>query len=366
MISIQHIGVAWRHRALGAPARRPIVVPANGARLRFLAKLRHYWQVLWSYLRRRTVLAYVPEDISLEVTNVCNFRCSFCPQSDPAHHRYVPKGYLSPQRTDVILGRLRAAGVRTKVIHWTHDGEPFVNKRFHEICAVAARHGFTEMYFATNGMLCTPERLERLPGGPCSYTFTIDFSADADTFESIRGTPGSWARVGANIRHILNAPTYAHIVIELREISSFSVDDPGLLATREARLREMFPANPRLRILSKTFHNACGFLPAKRPSHRYHLCPYPWTSLSIATNGNVVACSRDLRHQTVLGNILHQDLWDIWNGERMRNMRQNLIAERPERNGACADCDMPYAQDKFTLKNILTTLRGRLRLFTSA
>ncbi|MFP4361362.1 MAG: radical SAM/SPASM domain-containing protein [Alphaproteobacteria bacterium] len=337
---------------------------AHGPPLRFIAKLRHYLRVIWTYLRRRVVLEYVPEDISLEVTNVCNFRCRFCPQSAPQHHRYVSKTYLSPQRAELILGRLRAAGVRTNVIHWTHDGEPFVNKRFHEICAVAARYGFTEMYFATDGMLCTRDRLEQLPRGPCAYTFTIDFSADAETFETIRGTPGSWARVAANIRHILNAASCRHIVVELREITPFSVDAPDRVATRQARLREMFPTHPRLRLLSKTFHNACGFLPAKRSSHRYHLCPYPWTSLSIAANGNVVACSRDLRHQTVLGNILHQDLWEIWNGAPMRRMRRNLIAKRPDRNGACAGCDMPYAKDKFALKNIFTTLRGRLRLFT--
>jgi radical SAM protein with 4Fe4S-binding SPASM domain len=259
---------------------------------------------------------------------------------------------------------LRDAGVRTKAIHWTHDGEPFVNKRFHAICDVAARHGFTDMYFATNGMLCTHDRLDALPRDRCAYTFTIDFSADKDVFESIRGTRGSWARVRSNIVRILNSTAYDHISIELREISPFLTDDPNLLATREAHLRNMFPHSRRLRILSKSFHNACGYLSTKKRLYRYHLCPYPWTSLSIASNGNVLACSRDLRHQSVLGNILHQNVWDIWNGDRMLELRRNLATKRPDLNGACEHCDMPYSKEKFSFRNLMRTMRGRLRLFT--
>lgn len=329
-------------------------------------RLLHYARVLRHYRLTPTAAPpYGPEDISIEVTNVCNFRCAFCPQSAPVHHQLVPKSYLSPQNAATLLRKLREGGVRTNVIHWTHDGEPFVNKRFHEICAVGVRYGFNEMYFATNGMLCTPARLAQLPRADCAYTFTIDFSADETTFESLRGTPGSWARVRANIAHILADPAYDHITIELREISTFAESDPALIAAREAALRPLFPSSRRLRVKSKVFHNACGFLPRLRQNRltRYRLCPYPWTSLSVASNGDVVACSRDLRRQSVLGNLFTQSLDEVWNGAAMRALRRNLIDERPDRNGACAGCDMPYSAEKFTLANIWRTLSGRLRLF---
>jgi radical SAM protein with 4Fe4S-binding SPASM domain len=340
--------------------------PAATRPFPFFERLRHYGRVAWHYGVRPTAAPpHGPEDISIEVTNVCNFRCTFCPQSAPVHHQLVPKSYLSPDNAAVLLRKIREGGVRTNVIHWTHDGEPFVNKRFHEICAIGISYGFNDMYFATNGMLCTPARLAQLPQADCAYTFTIDFSADEATFESVRGTPGSWARVRANIARILNDPAYAHITIEVRELSTFAESDPALIARREKRLRRLFPSSPRLLVRSKVFHNACGFLPALRRARRtrYRLCPYPWTSLSVASNGDVVSCSRDLRHQSVLGNLFTQSLDEIWNGAAMQALRRHLIDQRPDRNGACAGCDMPYSVEKFTLLNIWRTLNGRFRLF---
>jgi radical SAM protein with 4Fe4S-binding SPASM domain len=311
------------------------------------------------------VVRAVPEDISIEITNVCNFRCVFCPQSDPRHHDIVPKSYLTPERAETLLRRLRDGGVRTACIHWTHDGEPFMYGGFHEICAAGVRHGFNRMYFATNGMLCTPARLDRLPVDDCRYTFTIDFSSDEEMFERLRGTPGSWQRVKDNVTEILRRESCRHIRVELREISSFSEPDPQINAARVRHLKSMFPRSDRLNVYSKAFHNACGVLTKWLPERpgRYHLCPYPWTSLSVASTGDVVACSRDLRRQTVLGNLLEQPLEQIWNGPAMQEMRENLLAQRPDANGACAGCDMPYGGEKFTAANIYRTLRGRLRLF---
>lgn len=363
MINTKRSNTALEGRPGASSADRPAPGSETWQRFTPAAKGRHYAQVIWSYVTRRHELPYLPEDVAIEITNVCNFKCSFCPQSDPDHHRFVPKSYLSPQQAETILRRLRSAGVRTNVIHWTHDGDAFVNKRFHEICEVGARFGFTSMYFATNGMLCTPDRLDQLPRGECSYIFTIDFSADEQTFETVRGTRGSWARVKSNINEILTNDAYEHIAIEVREITSFSTNDLDTIKKREAELAEMFPKSPRLSVFSKKFHNACGFLPAKSSSPRYHLCPYPWTSLSIASNGAVVACSRDLRRQTVAGNILHQELDEIWNSREMWKMRKNLINKKPDLNGACAGCDMPYRSEKFSVKNVYRTLRGRFRIF---
>ena len=83
----------------------------------------YHWQV-----RKNAALPYAPEDISIELTNTCNFKCSFCPQSDPDHFNVVTRSTLTPDQADTLLAKLRAGGVQTDVIHWTLDGEPFINK----------------------------------------------------------------------------------------------------------------------------------------------------------------------------------------------------------------------------------------------
>jgi len=92
------------------------------------------------------------------------------------------------------------------------------------------------------------------------------------------------------------------------------------------------------------------------------VCPYPWYSMSIASNGDVVACCRDLEHQSVMGNLFEQSLAEIWNGKAFQEMRRDLAAERPDRQSACAGCDMPWDDSKFSMENLVATARNRLLL----
>ncbi len=329
-----------------------------------MTKLIRYGQIFvhWK-LRRAVTLPYLPEDISVEITNLCNFRCHYCPQSDPEHLKRVRPTTLTPEGADRLLGRIRGGGVKTNVLHWTLDGEPFVNQRFDEICAIAHRHGFTNMIFSTNGSLATVDRLRAFPTpAGARYTLCIDFCDQREFFETWRGKTGSWDDARANVEAISTDAALPHVRIKLTDITSYKVRDPAELGRRTAALRALFPS-PRVEVTTRVFHNATGFVKGLRTqaTRGYNVCPYPWTSLVVASNGDVVACCRDLDHKTVVGNLFREELLDIWNGPAYRQLRQSLLDQRPE--GACADCDMPYQAAKFTMAHVARTALRRLQVF---
>jgi radical SAM protein with 4Fe4S-binding SPASM domain len=334
-----------------------------------LSKVIKYVRVLYHWQIKHSLdLTYLPEEISLEATNVCNFKCVFCPQSDPSHHQNVPRTYLLPTQADKIFRALRSGGVTTSTLHWTLDGEPFMNRRFAELCQVAIDSGFTNMYFATNGLLLDSETMAALPANPQTrYTFTIDYTSDEKYFERIRGTKGSWDKIRSNIQNILSNADLRHIFVEMQDITSYETLDTDTVERRFRELVALFK-DPygRIKFYHKTFHNAAGLvakLVETSSTKRYHLCPYPWTSLSIASNGDVVACCRDLRRQTVLGNILEQSLPDIWRGKKFQKLRKDLIEENPAGSAACDGCDLPYDDAKFSWQNLIRVARGRLQIF---
>ncbi|MAF64112.1 MAG: radical SAM protein [Planctomycetes bacterium] len=314
----------------------------------------------WKFLKRGRV-AHLPLEVSVEVTNSCNFRCAFCPQSDPDHFEIVPRSSLDPERARKILGAVRELGYEKTLLHWTLDGEPFMSKGFADLCVVASELGFTNQYFATNMALTTVERVRALPSD-VRYTLTVDYCADSKRFEEHRGTPGSWVKVRDNVRAILADESLGHVRFEVKDMTSYTVTDPEVLRTSMAALRDLFPPGERIELFSKVFHNATGFLARGGSSGRYRLCPYPWSSLNIASNGDVVACCRDLRHKTVVGNVLEDDLARIWNGAAMAALRQDLAAGRPQEQSSCESCDLPWDGSKFTLSYQLQVLRHRLQL----
>ncbi len=331
--------------------------------LKLIYYIRAYYEM---HILRRIEVGYMPEYLGVEVTNVCNFSCSFCPQSDPNHHSYVKKTFLSLEKCDFYLKKIRDLGIKTNLIHWTLDGEPFMHKEFHKLCEIGLRYGFTNAYFATNGMLCTIDRLIKFPINDCRFTLSIDFCADPVFFEEVRGTKDSWNRIYKNIKDILSDKRLSNIYINLTDISSYSTDDKNELNKRFFSLKKLFGNHSRIEYRTKTFHNATGFLTnlKRKNGKSYHLCPYPWTTLRVAANGDIVACCRDLRHETVLGNLNVNNVKEIWNGEPMQELRKALLDKEPEKIKACNGCDMPYDDTKFTVKNIFLAAKGRIQLFT--
>ena len=331
----------------------------------WLGDLQGLLRCFWNYaVRKRTQVTSAPLEVSLEVTNVCNYRCAFCPQSDRAHLETVGRHYLTPEKAGIILDGFRRLGYTRSMLHWTLDGEPFMNKRFAELSALAADHGYQNQYFASNLHLLTVERARTLSRS-VRYEFNVDFCADKTYFEEVRGTRGAWETVRVNITGILADRELEHLSFVVADISSFGIDDPKALRENMRRLRAVFPRSDRIRFAEKTFHNATGTVDLQRSggrSRRYHLCPYPWTSLSIAASGDVVPCCRELTHKTVLGNALETPLAEIWNGEPFIRFRENLVRQRPELNAACRDCDMPWDGSKFSAGNLLRTLRNRLQV----
>lgn len=323
-----------------------------------VARVFYHWSV-----KKSTVLPYLPTEISIEPTNRCNFTCSFCPQSSPTHFDRIPASALHPEGVDRLLSKIREAGVRADILHWTLDGEPFMNKRFHELLATAERRGFTTHHFATNGMLLTSERLHQLPKAS-RFVMTPDFCSDEAYFEEVRGTPGSWKVVRDNVVAALKDDGLSHIEFKVTDISSFGFDDERELDERFEALQALFPKSGRISYHRRVFHNASGIMESRLSERTdYRVCPYPWYTMYIANNGDVVACCRDLEHQTVLGNLFEEDLWSIWNGERYQALRRDLIDRHPEEHAACDGCDMPYDSAKFSLRNLAKTAVHRMLIF---
>jgi len=329
-----------------------------------LAKVLSYARVFYHWrIRQSRVVPYLPSEISIEMTNRCNFKCHFCPQSSPTHFDNVPASALSPERATLFLDKIRRGGASTSIIHWTLDGEPFMNKRFAEIAHLAVERGFKTHHFATNGTFVTPERLRDFPLQPdVKFFLTTDFCSDRKYFEEVRGTAGSWETVKSNITNVLSDPKLSSFHFKVTDISSYSIEDPAELERRYAELQAILPKSDRITFHRRVFHNMTGYLSLGKKKQRYNLCPYPWFSFFIANNGDVVACCRDLEHKTVLGNLLEQEFDEIWNGEKYRELRAALVEKRPDDAAACAGCDMPYDDSKYSLRNMAKGIIHRAHL----
>ena len=70
-------------------------------------------------------------------------------------------------------------------------------------------------------------------------------------------------------------------------------------------------------------------------SESKNFCIYPWIHLHAAPGGSAYPCCH-ATHTPVYGNTQQETLADIWNGDKMKQLRQDMLNDTP--NGTCRKC----------------------------
>lgn len=100
--------------------------------------------------------------VYLEITNVCNLRCDFCPGTRR------PQGFLSPEDFSVLAQKLRP---HTEYLYLHLMGEPLLHPQLPRLLDLAAGLGF-QVNLTTNGTLL-PQRTDLLCQSPAVRKISI-------------------------------------------------------------------------------------------------------------------------------------------------------------------------------------------------
>ncbi|MEN8265183.1 MAG: radical SAM/SPASM domain-containing protein [Nitrospirota bacterium] len=281
-----------------------------------------------------------PYQFTIEPTNICNYKCVFCPQSESDHKLKRRQGALTIENMRLFLDQVREVKSGNSNVSLTLDGEPTLNKNLPEFIRLINAEGLLPR-FSSNGRNLSPSLVDALAASG-SFFLSVDFASEAQYFDTIRGGKGDFEIVLENLRYIANiARKKQNIKVELVNISHFSGAEPEK-TLRD--LKDLFPADLPKNVTFRTrqFHNFCGHLNLKG-KEKYVLCPYPWTTFTVTWNGDVVPCCRDTNARTVLGNVYRQTVPEIWYGKRYENLRRKLIAQDIGSIAACKNCDLPWS-----------------------
>jgi len=96
----------------------------------------------------------------------------------------------------------------------------------------------------------------------------------------------------------------------------------------------------------KSTDNRWYYQNSKRTKNRSHYisqyCEFPWTSLTVMSNGIVVPCTQDYNAEMVMGNIFDNSLEEIWNSKSYKDLRQyHINGNFPDGYKCKKRCDLP-------------------------
>jgi radical SAM protein with 4Fe4S-binding SPASM domain len=305
-----------------------------------------YARAFASYWLGKSHVGYPPLFYSVEATNLCNYRCDYCPQSKPGGSS-LKKGRMSLELFGHILRKI--SGVKpVSQLYLTGTGEPLLHPELERFISLSNRYGFVPS-FSSNGSLFTGERTESLLSSG-KFSLTVDFSPNREIYETHRAG-GCWETVHSNLQGLLKSKKRSgadYPKIEIRDMSSITLSSPVERKESLAHLKDIFRDLPVDRFSQLQVHRWTGNIgshlaPVEARQRKYRLCTHPWSIFVITWSGEVVACCRDFESGYVVGKVDgEQEIMDIWNNQEMKSLRRALARKRPQEIEICANCDRPF------------------------
>jgi len=291
-----------------------------------------------------------PRYIQLQTINACQASCTMCPY--PVYSKVFQRGRMDDALFDRVVDEIaRHDEVETFVPML--QNEPLLDKRLFEKIAQVKRAtgGRVRVELVTNGAFLTDETVERIRE---SGLDTLDVSLDAASPEVYaRVRPGlDFDAVIAGVERVIAArlphtKLYVRLVRvreNVREVKAFArrwrdLGVPVFIYSAHDRAGsvERFDADHRIAERELTFLQRL-----ERRASRLYMghCPVPFAMTSVLHDGQMLMCVHDWGRKVVVGNVGEASIAELWNGERMREIRRALSARRYHDVAACRDCSL--------------------------
>jgi radical SAM protein with 4Fe4S-binding SPASM domain len=291
-----------------------------------------------------------PSGIQLQTINACQAACIMCPYS--TYSKAFPRGRMDDELFEKVIAEI-AAHPEVRAFVPMLQNEPLLDKKLFDRIArfKQVTGGRVQVELVTNGAFLTDDVVAQIRAVGLDV---LDVSLDAvtkETYERIR-VGLDFDQVIAGVERVIaadlpNTSVFVRLVRQrenLHEIRTFA---------KRWRARGVgvfiYTAHDRVGSVDR-FDERIGFpereLPVlqrlERHASRAWLghCQLPFASTNILHNGDMLLCVHDWGRKVVLGNVREATIAELWNGDRMREIRRLVSERRYTEVAACRDCSL--------------------------
>ena len=267
-----------------------------------------------------SVTPHFPKIIKIDVCNVCNFSCLFCPQAKQTGKR----GNIDDTLCKKIIADAYREGAREICLSST--GEPLLNERLPEYIRYAKETGYDYIFLNTNGYLldrCKARQL--LENGIDSVKFSIN--ASKKSYALVHGIDG-YDRVIKNLidfdacRKELNSGCALYV--------SFVALKQTLDEVEEVE-REVAPFCDEIMVMhannrggSADGVNELLFAGEDAFSYQYP-CSQIFNNVYVTAEGYMAACCQDFENDMIIEDLNEVSVGEAWSGKRFAEFRESFL-----------------------------------------
>ena len=293
-----------------------------------------------------------PLSMMVDPSNVCNFKCVFCPTGDHDALARVqrPVGMMTLELFRKIVDDLAAFPQPLQVLHLYKDGEPLVNKQLEAMVACAKASGRVKrVELTTNGSLLTPQRAEGLIRAGLDGLRVSIYALDDAGYRDVAQTRTRFETIRHHVQelHRLKLALRPDFHIHVKTIDTgFTESQRSYFHGTFRPIADTVFIDSLVKWYDSEVHDISGMLKPElnlygQKAQPRRVCAEPFMKLVVNFNGAVSVCCVDWSLGTVVGDVSREPLRDIWLGEPLRTMRLAQLRGCREDYEACRNCQYP-------------------------
>ncbi len=285
-----------------------------------------------------------PWVIFVDPSDLCNFECKFCPTGDLDLMKTVGRR-LKVMDFDLykkIIDDICEFEKPIKVLRLYKDGEPLLNPNFVEMIKYAKDKGCAnKIDTTTNASLLNPKRnLEIINAGLDRINISIE-GINAKQYKDFSNYNIKFEKFVDNISHFYDNRNGCEMFIKI---------NADVLPEDEIwRFYEIFGDITDGIAVEHTMNCWTGFemdgLKQNekvgvygQPIKEVEVCPYPFYSFSINSEGTASACFLDWARRLIIGDVRVESVKEIWNGDRIYNYQEIFLRKERKTYYICSSC----------------------------
>ena len=266
----------------------------------------------------------------VEITNICNLRCAFCPGTKR------PERFMPPEEFRILARRLRP---HTGFLYLHVMGEPLLHPQLGELLEIGAAEGF-RLCLTTNGTLLEA-RHELLLSAPALHKLSV--SLHSMEGNNAGALDGYLAGVWESVQTLSRAGTIC--VLRLWNIGGQESRNGEILAFLGDRLGTHPLDLPQPRPGSWQLGPGLYLERAEKfdwpelegPERAARFCRGLRDQVAVLVDGTVTPCCLDHEGDIPLGNLLAEELDGILSSPRARAICDGFSQRRPS-EALCRRC----------------------------
>ncbi|MFC1907529.1 radical SAM/SPASM domain-containing protein [Chloroflexota bacterium] len=281
-----------------------------------------------------------PSLLNLETCNICNIRCTMCPNSAMTR----PKSTMSMSPYQKIIDDAARIGIKeVSLLGW---GEPLLDKLIFDRIEYAKWRGLTVRFNSNGTLLLDNDNIASLVKSNLDCIYLSIDGVTKETYEKIR--------LGAKFEDVVNG--FGRLIEEKKRQNATTpevrisccvqVGNYTEIAHKREEYYELFRDAdllvfvPVLKLQNEGEHLPTDLdfkTPVKRRGHIYP-CHNLFDVFNVFVDGSVVLCCLDYDAQVRLGDLNVQTITEVWESTQYENIRRLHLQGNGGKMKMCSNC----------------------------